>query len=76
MGREELSCLRDAEMEGEGEDEIMLLNEEGEKRSKLLERRKRRREERRKIERIEIIERLCSERRMRREAMGDGERMI
>lgn len=76
MGREELSCLREAEMEGEGENEIMLLNEEREKRSKLLDRRKRRREERRKMERIEIMERLCSERRARREAMGDGEIMI
>jgi hypothetical protein len=71
VGREELSCLREAGREGEGGDEIMLLNEELEKRSKLLEMRKRRREERRKMERIEIMERLRSERRVRREAMGE-----
>lgn len=69
-GREKLSCLREAEGGGGGE-EVAKLNEEREERSKLLERRKRRREERRKMEMTEIMERLCSARRVRKEAIGD-----
>jgi hypothetical protein len=67
--REKLSCLREGERGGEGE-EVVKLNEERDKRSKLLERRKRRREERRKMERIETMERLCSARRVRKEAIS------
>lgn len=76
MGWEKLSCLRAAESEGEGEEEVVKLKDDREKRSTLPERRKRRREERRKMERVKTMERLCSARRVRKEAIGDGERMM